>query len=92
MCIRDRVVAARRIQTLAPLCYHLRHAGVERLALHVAVLQLAGGRVRGLYPVSYTHLLSKGNNNGNFGEAILVNLTIRTWHIKTVKRIEAAGK
>ena len=37
-------------------------------------------------------LLSKGNNNGNFGEAILVNLTIRTWHTKTVKRIEAAGK
>ena len=34
----------------------------------------------------------KGNNNGNFGEAILVNLTIRTWHTKTVKRIEAAGK
>ena len=30
--------------------------------------------------------------SGNFGEAILVNLTIRTWHTKTVKRIEAAGK
>ena len=43
-------------------------------------------------PEKRDRLLSKGNNNGNFGEAILVNLTIRTWHTKTVKRIEAAGK
>ena len=38
-------------------------------------------------PEKRDRLLSKGNNNGNFGEAILVNLTIRTWHTKTVKRI-----
>ena len=43
-------------------------------------------------PEKRDRLLSKGNKNGNFGEAILVNLTIRTWHTKTVKRIEAAGK
>ena len=44
----DLIIATRGIKPFAPLRDHLGHAGVKRLALHIAVLQLARGRVGGL--------------------------------------------